>query len=119
MGLWLLAHEVVHFEDMRLCVDGPGCGAAGVAVAPPGCAGLCDPLADMAAAHANGTCRDAGGVGGDLEGEGGSAGGAVQAGKGRDGAWGMQALPFLPSYPEHKAFESLWVLTTEGDGTQR
>lgn len=55
MGLWMLAHGVTHFEDMRLCT--PMCHPAAVAVVRNECAGLCDPLRDMVASHNDTNCR--------------------------------------------------------------
>ncbi|KAG2495703.1 hypothetical protein HYH03_006303 [Edaphochlamys debaryana] len=79
VGAWMLGADVAHFEDMRLCA--PGCHPAALALAPVGCAGLCDPVADMAAAAANTSCTSDAPV----------------------------PLPYMPSYPEHVAFERMWV----------
>lgn len=79
VGLWLLASNVTHFEDMRLC--SPRCTPASVGVLRNECAGLCDPLAELPALHANTTCSAPPGP----------------------------LLRYHASHPEHKAFESMWV----------
>ncbi len=68
-----------HFEDMRLC--SPGCSVAAVGVLRNECAGLCRPVEDMYAMHANMTCR----------------------------AQPPLPLPYVKSYPQHAAFERMWV----------
>ncbi|GLC41799.1 hypothetical protein PLESTM_001240900 [Pleodorina starrii] len=79
VGAWMLAHDVVYFEDMRLC--SPECHKAAMVVARTECAGLCAPLEDLYALHRNESCQ----------------------------APHTSPLPYMPSYPEHVAFEKLWV----------
>ncbi|PNH08278.1 putative beta-1,3-galactosyltransferase 14, partial [Tetrabaena socialis] len=81
VGAWMLAHQVAHFEDMRLC--SPTCHPAALAVLRTECAGLCAPLEDLEALHRQEACASAAPHGG--------------------------PLPYLPSYPEHTAFEAMWV----------
>ncbi len=71
--------QVRHFEDMRLC--SPRCSLAAVAVLRNECAGLCHPVEDMYALHANLTCRAA----------------------------APAPLPYARSHPEHRQFEQMWV----------
>ena len=66
---------------MRLCV--PDCHAAAVGILNNRCAGLCEPVADLHAAHADALCQAE------------PAAGAP--------------LPYLPSHPEHRKFETLRV----------
>jgi hypothetical protein len=75
----LLLLQVRHFEDMRLC--SPGCSPAAVGVLRNECAGLCHPVEDLYALHANLTCRAA----------------------------APSPLPYMRSHPEHRQFEQMWV----------
>jgi hypothetical protein len=51
----MMAFDIVHFEDMRLCT--PACHPASVAVLRSECAGMCDPLRDLVAAHNSSWCQ--------------------------------------------------------------
>lgn len=54
MGLWMVSFRVNFFDDMRLCH--PLCHPAGIAFLNTGCSGLCDPVPDMHALHAQAKC---------------------------------------------------------------
>eukprot|EP01025_Chloroclados_australasicus_P015974 TRINITY_DN1779_c0_g3_i1.p1 TRINITY_DN1779_c0_g3~~TRINITY_DN1779_c0_g3_i1.p1 ORF type:complete len:500 (-),score=47.29 TRINITY_DN1779_c0_g3_i1:810-2114(-) len=79
VGMWMLGHNVTYFEDMRLCT--PGCSIATIGVLNNACAGLCDPLTDLYTVHQHEKCT----------------------------AEVQDPLPYLPSYPDHKDFESMRV----------
>ncbi|EFJ46484.1 hypothetical protein VOLCADRAFT_46325, partial [Volvox carteri f. nagariensis] len=54
VGAWMLAQDVVFFEDMRLCSR--VCHKSALAVWQTECAGLCAPVEDLVKLHRNGTC---------------------------------------------------------------
>ncbi|GMH38302.1 hypothetical protein BSKO_06186 [Bryopsis sp. KO-2023] len=55
VGAWMLGHNVVHFEDMRLCTS--RCSPSAVALLRNECAGLCNPLKDLYSAYGSRSCR--------------------------------------------------------------
>lgn len=79
VGVWMIAHNVTHFEDMRLCAE--GCSDAAIGVLRKSCMGLCNPTKDMLLIHRANHCQ-------------------TEA---------VDPLPYLPSYPDHVAFESMRV----------
>jgi len=55
VGSWMLAFNVTHYDDRRLC--DASCTPTSVVVYDiPKCAGLCDPLASLPAMAANPNC---------------------------------------------------------------
>ncbi|KAL6754243.1 galactosyltransferase-domain-containing protein [Haematococcus lacustris] len=128
VGAWMLAHNVKHFEDMRLCAQ--ACHPAAVAVGRPECAGLCDPVNDLVAAQNNTDCTSWGRwdhvqlqlpngtrLTSRLKKE--RAGFVTVAAPSNVTGpvwewWPMTQivpgeLPYLAPYPEHTAFSSMWV----------
>lgn len=75
----MLGHNITHFEDMRLC--SPRCTPGTIGVLRNECAGLCNPLKDMYLVHHAKACREL----------------------------APYPLPYLPSHPEHLAFDAMWV----------
>ena len=56
LGAWMLALDVNHFDDRRLC--DPWCTPSSLAVYNiPECAGLCNPVDDLLHLHAQEDCR--------------------------------------------------------------
>lgn len=56
LGLWMLALNMTHYDDRRLC--SPACTNASVAVYDyPRCAGLCAPADDLPRLHASPECQ--------------------------------------------------------------
>lgn len=65
LGSWMLAFNVRHFDDRRLCE--PWCTAATLAVySIPECAGLCNPVEDLHHLHDSSDCRSAAATNGSL-----------------------------------------------------
>jgi hypothetical protein len=57
IGAWMLALNMSHFDDRRLCQ--PGCSHHSIGVYDfPACAGLCDPMASLPALHDSPLCRN-------------------------------------------------------------
>ncbi|GMH38226.1 hypothetical protein BSKO_06110 [Bryopsis sp. KO-2023] len=79
VGSWMLGHNVTHFEDMRLCAT--HCSGKAVGILRNECAGLCDPLKDLYLVHNARSCRFP----------------------------AEDPLPYMPSYPDHTAFEKMRV----------
>ncbi|KXZ43951.1 hypothetical protein GPECTOR_77g5 [Gonium pectorale] len=73
------------------------CHPAALAVLRVECAGLCAPLEDLAAAARNGSCAE--------------PPYGSEYGRGHGGGNGSRTgeLPYMPSYPDHAAFERMWV----------
>lgn len=56
VGGWMLAFNVTHYDDRRLCT--PSCSPSSLAVYDiPACAGLCDPSRQLPLLHATPSCR--------------------------------------------------------------
>ncbi|GLC41801.1 hypothetical protein PLESTB_001700800 [Pleodorina starrii] len=79
VGAWMLAHDVVFFEDTRLCSR--ECHPSALVVVESYCAGLCAPVEDMLTVHRNDACRTP----------------------------HASPLPYTPAHPDHAAFDRLWV----------
>jgi len=79
VGVWMLSHNVTHFEDMRLCSE--ECATEAIGIRKKDCMGLCSPTKDMYIAHRTKSCREE----------------------------ATDPLPYMPSYPDHEKFESMWV----------
>ena len=60
IGLWMLAHNIVHGEDPRLCATSCEAGETVAVYHGDRCNGLCDPRKDLAQLHESDTCREEG-----------------------------------------------------------